>query len=175
MRRTGARMPFTVGASATDVQRDGPVDAVAVPRLLSKERRRVVLRLHGDEPIVAAESPPAAVPLHAAADVAGEERLRVVDPELRLLEHRQSADAAGDVRDDGAVIGRVHDDVAAVVEKMRGGPIDVVDPGEVEALRYADRAAEFSFDADVPVEVVRDRATEVVVAERRFLRVLVLR
>src|SRR5215470_11328911 len=148
----------SVDASAADVQRDGSVDAMAVSRLLAEERGRVILRLHGDEPVVPAESPPAAVPLHAAADVAGEERLGVVDPQLRLLEHRQSADAASDVRDDGTVIGGVDDDVAAVVEQVRRPLIDVADPGEVEALRYAERAAEFPFDADVPVEVVRNRA-----------------
>src|SRR5262249_19543612 len=153
---------------------DGSVDTVTVSRLFSKERGRVVLGLHGDEPVVAAEPPAPGVPLHPAADVAGEERLRVVDAELRLLEHRQPADTTGDVWDDRTVTGRVQHDVAAVVEKMRSRTVDAAHPGEIEALRYAERAAELPFHADEPVEVVGDRAAEVVVAERRLLGVLVL-
>src|SRR5689334_2108835 len=101
-----------------DVENHAAVDAMAVARLLTEERRRVILRLHGDEAVVAAQTPAPGVPFHAAADVAGEERLGVVDAEARALEETESADAASDVRHHRALPG-VDDDVAAVVEDVR--------------------------------------------------------
>src|SRR5580700_12007803 len=80
----------------------GAVDPMAISRVLAVERWRSVPGLRGNEPVVSAQ-PPAAVrgiPLHPAADVAGQERLGAVDAEVRLLKHREAANAASGVRDD---------------------------------------------------------------------------
>ena len=60
-----------------DIEDDSAIDAVTVAGLLSPERRRIILGLHRDEAVVATQTPAAAVPLHAATDVAGEERFGV--------------------------------------------------------------------------------------------------
>ena len=59
---------------------------MAVARLEAEKLRRIVLRLHRDEAVVTAETPPAAIPLDAPADVAGEKRLRFIDAKTRRLE-----------------------------------------------------------------------------------------
>src|SRR5215475_8269781 len=63
------------------VNQHARIHPVAVPCLLAEEARRVVLRLHRGEAIVGAQAPAAVEPLHAAAHVAREKRLRVVDAE----------------------------------------------------------------------------------------------
>src|SRR4051812_306147 len=72
----------------------GAVDAMSVPRLLPEERRRGVVRPDGDEPIIAANAPAAvrSVPLEAAADIAGQERISTVEAQAGSLEHRQAAE-----------------------------------------------------------------------------------
>src|SRR5687767_12849561 len=104
--------------SAADVQEHPAVDAVPVPVFLSEEGRRLVLRPDGDEAVVAAQAPSAGVPVHAAADVARQERLVLIDGERTPLVERQAADAGGDVRHDRAGRSR-HHEVAAVVEQVR--------------------------------------------------------
>src|SRR5262245_4882451 len=105
--------------STHDIEDDSAVDAVAVPGLLSPERRRIVLGLHRDEAVVAAQTPAAAVPLHAATDVAGEERLGVSDTEAGALEETQATNASGHVGHDGVSHWRLNDQVAAVVQHVR--------------------------------------------------------
>src|SRR5262245_46766386 len=96
----GGRRPAgaVVTASPRDVPQHGPLDPVAIPRFSPEERRGSVLRLHADEPVVAAKPPATRIPLDAAADVACEKRLGVVDAEAGPLEHTQSTDAASDIR-----------------------------------------------------------------------------
>src|SRR5262245_40143938 len=96
-----------------DIEDDSAIDAVAVPGLLSRARWRIVLGLHRDEAVVTAQAPAAAVPLHAATHVAGEERLGVSDAEAGALEEAQTADAARRIRDDGMTHRRLDDQVAA--------------------------------------------------------------
>src|SRR6267154_1679424 len=62
------------GSSPDRVDDHGAVDAMAVARVLAEECRRAVLRLGRQEPVVAAQAPAAVwrIPLHAAADVAGQ-------------------------------------------------------------------------------------------------------
>src|SRR5262249_44725291 len=98
------RIPASLKARTTpmiclphDIQQHCAVNAVAVPGTPSEKRRGVVLRLHTDETVVASQAPTARVPLDAATDVAGEERLGVGDAKLRLIEHAQSANASSDV------------------------------------------------------------------------------
>src|ERR1700736_2444924 len=93
------------GSSPDRVDDHGAVDAMPVAGVLPEERRRGVLRLRGKEPVVAAQTPAAVwrIPLHAAADVASQERLGRIDAEVRLLEHGESADAARRVGNDGRV------------------------------------------------------------------------
>src|SRR5258705_2119302 len=161
-------------ASAPDVQEHAAVDAMPVARLLAEERRRVVFRLQRDEAVVAAQSPAAGVPVDAAPDVAREKRLRVEDAERLLLEHARAADAARDVGHDRRPVRRGDHQVAAVVEKVRRLEVRRA-TGQREALRDAERAADFTLDADEPVEVDRDAGAESVVAEARPLCVGALR
>src|SRR5688572_30035373 len=142
-----------------------------VPRVRSPERRSVVLALDCDEAIVATESPAAGVPLQAAADIAGEECLGVVDAQAGALEERLAADATGDVRHDRPACG-VNDHVAVVVQQMGRSCVGERRAVDVETLRDPERTAELTLDADVAIEVHRDAAAEVVVAEARTLRVL---
>src|SRR5258706_2827598 len=160
--------------SPSDVEKHTTVDAVAVPRFLAEDIRRIVLRLHGDEPVVAAQAPAAGVPVHAAADVAGEERLGPVDAEAALLEQAQAADAGGGVRHHGTLARRREHDVAAVVERV--GRLQVRRPSaDEQVLCDAEGAAHFSLDADVPIQMDRDACAKVVVAEARPPGVLALR
>ena len=89
-----------------EIEDDSGVDAVTVSRDLPKEFRGIVLRLHANEPVVSAKTPAARVPLEAAADVARQKRLRLVDPEAGGLEKREPADAARQVRHDRSAIRR---------------------------------------------------------------------
>src|SRR5262249_50965252 len=70
-------------------------------------------------------------------------------------------------------IRRRHHDVAAVVQNVRGLAIRG-DATELEILRDADRTADFTLDADVPIEIHGHRAAEVVVTETRFVGIGVL-
>src|SRR6266850_2424198 len=166
-------------ASAPHVDEKSRVYAVAVPRLVPKEARRpdsprrlrVVLGSDRDEPIVAAQTPAAVEPLDAAADIAGKERLGVVDPEVGLIEHSQAADAARHERHDRAAVGGGQDEIAAVVQQVRRLQIQRF-PAELQVLRDAERASHFTFDGDVSVEVDLDARTKVVVAEAWSLRLL---
>src|SRR6185503_10037020 len=156
-------------ASAHDVENDAAVDAVSVPRFLSEERRRIILGLHRDEAIVAAQTPAAGVPLHTPTDVRREKRGRVVDADLGAFEQAQAAETCGRVRHDRAT-SSVDDQVAAVVQKVRG--LHVCRTGdEVETLRDAEQTADLAFDPDEPVEVHRGGAAKVVVAEARTIAV----
>src|SRR5262249_13199614 len=98
-------------ASPSYVDQQAAIDSVAVPRPGSEEVRSGFLRLHRDEPIVAAHSPASVEPLHAAADVPCEERFGVRNVEARLVEERDAANAAGHVRRDRAPGRQRHDDV----------------------------------------------------------------
>src|SRR5262245_57935722 len=140
--------------STRDVENDSAVHAMAIARVRSPERRRIVLALHGDEPVIAAKTPAPAVPLDAATDVPGEERVRVVDAEHCALEQRLAADATRDVRDNRAAR-RVDDHVAVVVQQVRGPRVRQRDAVEVQALRDADRAADLALNADVRSEARR--------------------
>src|SRR2546423_13301206 len=148
------------------VQQHAAVDAMAVAGLLSEERGRVVLRFQRDEAVVAAQAPAAGVPVPPPPDVAREERLVVEDAERFLLERAQAADAARDVRNDGAPVRCGDDNVAAVVEKVRRLQVRRA-AGQRQVLRDAERAADLTLDADIAVEVDRDAAAEIVVAEAR--------
>jgi hypothetical protein len=77
-------------SSAAEVEDDPAIDAMAKARLLPKEGRGIVLGLDRDEPVVASEPPSPGVPLDPAADVAGEKRLGIVDPEAGSLEQAQA-------------------------------------------------------------------------------------
>src|SRR5207249_4496839 len=55
------------------IQQHAAVDAVAVAIFAAEEIWRVVLRLHRDEAVIAAQTPASGVPVHPAADVAREE------------------------------------------------------------------------------------------------------
>src|SRR5688572_32356271 len=85
-------------ALSNGVENRTAVDAVAVSRLLSEEHRRIVLGLHRDEAIVAAQTPAAGIPLHTSADVAREERRGVVDADGRALEQAQAAETRRRIR-----------------------------------------------------------------------------
>src|SRR5262249_38287059 len=106
--RPRAHAPST---SPHGVDDDRSVDTMPVPRVLTEEIRSAVLGAHGDEPVVAAQSPAAVgcEPFHAAADVAGEKRLCVVDAELQAVEHRQATNATGHERYDRVTSGVEHD------------------------------------------------------------------
>src|SRR6266542_4143492 len=147
------RLPSSVFASATGIQNQPGIHAVAVPRLSAEERGRIVLGPNRDKAIVAADAPPPRVPRDAAADIAGQERFGI-------------RDAAGEVRHDGAVVGRGYYEVAAVVQKMRRRAIRG-DAGELQVLRYTERAAHLSLDTDVVVQVDRNARAGVVVSEAR--------
>src|SRR5580765_8411605 len=161
--------------SPNGVDHHAAINAMPVSRVLSKEARRIVLRSHGDEAIVAAQAPAAvAEPLDATADVAGEEGLGLRDAERGCVEERQAANAAGCVRSDRAAIGRVHDHVAGVVEQVRRLEIRRR-AGQLQVLCDAERSAYFALDAHPPVEVDRDGAAEAVVAETGTIRVAAFR
>src|ERR1700752_3943257 len=81
----------------------GAVDAMRVSRVAAEEDRRVILRLTGDEAIVAAQAPTIVrrIPLDPAANVACKKGLVVEHADAGTLEHRQAADAAGRIRHHG--------------------------------------------------------------------------
>src|SRR5262245_58807181 len=151
---------------ALRIDDDAAIDAVRVAGVAAEELRRVVLRPGHDEAIIAAPAPALVlgVPLHAAAGVAGEERLVVADPDLGPREHGEPAGAAGGVRNDGTSLQERHDHVARVAEHVRRlrvrGEI-----AELEARRGREHRGELAFDADVLVDVERHRRAEAVVAE----------
>src|ERR1043166_8130680 len=91
---------FHMSASPNGVDDDAAVDAVAVPRVLSEERGRIVLRPRRDEPVIGTHAPAVAAvePLHARADVACQKRVGLRDSEPRRVEDCQAADTAGHVR-----------------------------------------------------------------------------
>src|SRR5215831_5151333 len=90
---------FTMSSSPNGVDHHAAVNAMPVSRVLSEKARRVVIRSHGDEPVVAAQAPAAvAEPLDAAPDVARQERVRLRNAQGCLVEEREPADAAGCVR-----------------------------------------------------------------------------
>src|SRR5262245_33358695 len=163
----------TVRLSPADVQQHTAIDSMAISRFLSEERRCVVLGLQRDESVVTSQSPPPCVPAHAAADVACEERLGVVNAERLLLEETQAADATCDVWHHGRLVRRRDDEVAAVVHEVRRLEIRrAVD--ELEVLRDAKCAAHLALDADESIEVDGDGAAEVVVTEARTVGVFAL-
>src|SRR5262245_14895789 len=104
--------------SPADVQQHPAVDSMAVSGLLSEEGWRVVFTLQRDESVVTPQSPPSRIPAHAAADVAREKRLGVVDTERLLLQETEPADPTGDVRNHGRLVRRRDDEVAAVVHEV---------------------------------------------------------
>src|SRR2546426_2257379 len=86
--------------SAAYVDENAAVYAVPVARLGTKEARcseptaYIVLGSNRDEPIVGAEAPAAVEPLDAAADIACEKCLGLVDPEACLIKYSQATHAA---------------------------------------------------------------------------------
>src|SRR5262245_2134439 len=141
---------------------------MAISGVSAEERWCIVLRLDADESVVTSQSPTTRVPLDAATNVAREERLGVVDAECGLLEHAEAADAGGHIRDDRAVIGGIHHDVAAVVQEV--GRLDVAGhAAELQILGDAERAVHFALDTDESIEVDGDGAAEIVVTETRFV------
>src|SRR5690349_3616456 len=91
---------FTMSTSPNGVDHHAAINPIPVSRVLSEEIRRVVLRSHRDEAIVAAHAPASAAmePLHAGADVAGQESVRLRNSERRGVEHGEPADSARHVR-----------------------------------------------------------------------------
>ena len=67
---------------------------MSVSRLLPEERRRIILGLHGDEAIVATQTPAAGVPLHTSTDIGREKRGGVVDADLGYVASRPPRDRA---------------------------------------------------------------------------------
>src|SRR6266853_349245 len=180
MTSTDDGSPFTLTGAATaapaarnrelvsshGVDNHGAVDAMSVPRLLAEEGWRGVIGPHRNESIVAAHAPAAVtrVPLETAADIARQERISAVDAEIGSLEHCQAADPAGDVGDDRLPRRRRHDEVARVVQLI--GPLLIAsESSELKILRNAERACDFAFDPEDPVDVVGEGAAQVVVAE----------
>src|SRR5262245_9419830 len=158
-------------SSPARVDQQSAVDAVAVPRLLSEESRRLVVRSNDVEPVVAAHAPARRVvePLDAAADVARQKCGLVADAERGFIEQRHPADAAGHVRNDGAARRRRHDEVAGVVQQVWRFPVRRR-AAELQILRHAERAGHFALDADVPIEMDLDGSAESIVAEARSRR-----
>src|SRR5262245_11738184 len=166
-----SRSPSSGRPLPADVQQHPAVDAMPVPRLLAEERRRIVLGLHRDEAVVAAQAPASGVPVHAAADVAGEEGLVLVHRQRSALEGRRSTHAARDVRHDRTA-GRCGDDeVAAVVEKVRRPSVEG-EGADLHGLGDAECTADLTLDGEIAIEIHRDASAEVVVAEARTLRVV---
>src|SRR5215470_16234039 len=162
---------FHMSSSPHGVDHDAAVKAMPVSRDLSEETRRVVIRSHGDEPVVAPQTPaPVAEPLDATAHVARQEGVGLRNAEGCLVEERQAADATDRVRRDRGVIGRVHDHVAGVIEQVRRLLIRR-HAGELQVLGDAEVAADFALDADPAIEVELDSPAETVVAEAGSLRV----
>src|SRR6266550_5133032 len=141
-----------IDTSAAKVHEQPAIDAMPVPRLLPEERGCVGLRLHRDEAVVASKSPASRVPAHAAADVAGEERVGAVDTERLRLEETQPADAAGHVRNHRRLVRRRYHEVPAVVENVRSLEVRRA-AAERQILRDAERAADFTLDADEAIDV----------------------
>src|SRR5687768_11691974 len=110
--------PSFVSLLLPDVQQHTGINPVAVSLFLAEERRRVVLRVHRDEAVVATQAPAARMPGDAAAEVAGQERLGVVDRQRPPLEHRQTAHTTGEVRHDRRSIRRRDNEVGAVVQQV---------------------------------------------------------
>src|SRR5688572_1173372 len=159
---------------ADDVHDDGAVNAVSISRLLPEEFWCIVLRLHADESVVAAQTPAARVPLYATTEVAGEKGLGPIDAEACLLEEAQAADAARHIRYDGALSWHGEHDVPAIVQEV--WRLDVRrERAELQILRNADRAGDLALDTDVSIDVDRERAAQVVVPEARLLCVRVCR
>src|SRR5262249_10773847 len=104
-------------------------------------------------------------------DVADQEGLIPRDADARPLEYRESADAAGDVRNDGRSRPRRHDDVAGVGEQVRRLRV-AVEISELQVRRRRKRRADLTLEADVPIEVEGDGRAEAKVAEagRRVFR-----
>src|SRR5262249_47012820 len=147
-----------------DVDQYGAVDAIAVPIIVAKEVRRAVLRFDHLETVVAAKSPTSIrrVPLDAAAEVAREERLGVENAQNLTAVQRVPADAARAVRNEG-MARPIHDDIARVVEHVRC--LFMCGDEWTEALREAERSGDFALDAEKWGEVVRQRATGIVVVK----------
>src|SRR5262245_7811725 len=80
-------------SSTHDVQNDAAIDAMTVTGFLAKERRRVILRLDHDEPIVPPQPPAAGVPLDATADVGRQKRRCISHADFGFFEETQAADA----------------------------------------------------------------------------------
>src|SRR5678815_4674640 len=148
---TNIRLAMNFSSSTFTVERDAPestlptnvqqhtaIDAMAVPGLLAEESWCVVLTFQRDKSVVTPQAPPSGVPADAAANVAREECLRVVDTKRLLLEETQAADATGHVRHHGGPIRRGDHEVAAVVHKVRRFEVRNA-VGEFEVLRDAKR------------------------------------
>src|SRR5262249_23629907 len=105
---------------ANGVDDHAGVDAMRIPRVTTEEGWCVVLRSVGEKAIIAAQAPLVVrrEPLHAAPHVAGEEGLIARDADAGALEHREAADAAGNVRSHRRSPPRRHDDVAGVTEQV---------------------------------------------------------
>src|SRR5258705_11918366 len=88
---------------SNDVDDEAAVRTVAVARVATEERWRVILVAHRRESVITAQSPPAVrrIPLDAAADVAREKRPGVPDAGRGSLEHRETPNPPGTIRTKG--------------------------------------------------------------------------
>src|SRR6188768_2522745 len=154
-----------------DIEDDSAIDTVTVAGLLSPERWRIILGLHRDKAVVTTQTPAAAVPLHAATDVASEEGFGISDAEAGALEEAQAAHAARHVWHDRVTRRCLDDQVAAVVQHVRCFHVVQRRAVEVERLCDAERAAHLALDTNIAIESHRNAATEVVVREAPSLRV----
>src|SRR4029453_15019644 len=93
-------IPFDGNLSSANVDHDAAVNAVTVPRVLTKKRCRTVIGARPEKSIVSAQSPAAGVPLDAPAHISRQKRRCVVDPEAGLFEQTHSANTATDIRHD---------------------------------------------------------------------------
>src|SRR5258705_767525 len=151
---------------SNDVDDEAAVRTVAVARVATEERWRVILVAHRRESVIAAQSPPTVrrIPLDTAADVARQKRPGVVDAERGSLEHRESPDTPGHIRNEGRVRRRRHDNIRRVVERVRALPIRRR-AAERQVLADADCPGDLAFDAYNPVDRVVDAGPERVVTE----------
>src|SRR5258705_8202254 len=153
---------------SNDVDDDAAVHAVAVAGVATEERWRVILGACRGESVIASQSPPAVrrIPFDAAAHVARQKRLSVVDTERGSLEHRETANAPRNTRNEGRVCRRRDDEIRRVVKRV-GALLIRRRSAERQVLRDADGPGDLAFDTEDPVDCVGDAGPERVVAEVR--------
>src|SRR5262249_35120993 len=147
---------------SNDVDDEAAVHTVAVARVAAEERWRVILVAHRRESVIAAQSPPAVrrIPLDAAADVARQKRPGVVDAERGSLEHRETPNISGYIRNEGCVRRCRHDEIRRVVERVRA-LLTRRRATERQVLGDADGPGDLAFDVEDPFDRVRDTGPNV--------------